>query len=103
PQRSHESRPAAIRCIILYPMNALVEDQLRRLREGFDSPSARAWLDEHRGGNRFHFGRYTGRTPISGESNNKARVQELRSQLRKLEATARKVSSDEKRRYFFSQ
>jgi ATP-dependent helicase YprA (DUF1998 family) len=30
-QRGHETRPAAIRALILYPLNALVEDQLARL------------------------------------------------------------------------
>ena len=30
--RRHEMRPAALRAIILYPMNALVNDQLARLR-----------------------------------------------------------------------
>lgn len=65
-QRVHETRPAAIRALLLYPLNALVEDQLIRLREALDSTPSLTWLDEHRQGNRFYFGRYTGRTPISG-------------------------------------
>ena len=44
PQREHEARPAAVRALILYPLNALVEDQLVRLRTALDSPAARAWL-----------------------------------------------------------
>jgi ATP-dependent helicase YprA (DUF1998 family) len=32
-----ESRPAAVRALLLYPMNALVEDQLSRLRVALDS------------------------------------------------------------------
>lgn len=103
PQRASETRPAAVRCIVLYPMNALVEDQLRRLREGLDGPLARDWLDSNRQKNRFYFGRYTGRTPVSGEPDTRARVEELRTQLKKLESTASKVSGDEKRRYFFPQ
>jgi len=43
PQRAHETRPAAVRALILYPMNALVEDQLSRLRRALDSPQARRW------------------------------------------------------------
>ena len=39
-QRAHEPRTAAIRALILYPLNALVEDQLARLRDGFDTASA---------------------------------------------------------------
>ena len=65
-QRGHEARPSAIRALLLYPLNALVEDQLVRLRVAVDSPSARAWLDTHRHGNRIYFGRYTGRTPLPG-------------------------------------
>ena len=66
PQRAHETRTAAVRALILYPLNALVEDQLARLRDGFDGPQVRAWLQQNRAGNKFYFGRYTGRTPVSG-------------------------------------
>jgi len=65
-QRSHETRPAAVRALILYPLNALVEDQLRRLRKVLDSPTVHQWLDLTRAGNRITFGRYTGLTPVSG-------------------------------------
>ena len=67
-QRGHEdenSRPAAVRALILYPLNALVEDQLIRLRQALDINTAREWLDAHREGNCFYFGRYTGWTPVS--------------------------------------
>jgi hypothetical protein len=63
PQRQGETRPAAMRALILYPMNALVEDQLARLRKLLDSDGAKQWLDQNRNGNRFYFGRYTGATP----------------------------------------
>lgn len=66
PQRAHESRTAAVRALILYPLNALVEDQLARLRDGLDGASARTWLQAHRAANPIYFGRYTGRTPVSG-------------------------------------
>lgn len=61
-QRSGETRPAAIRALILYPMNALVEDQMTRLRQALDSQEARICLDQHLAGNRVFFGRYTGRS-----------------------------------------
>jgi DEAD/DEAH box helicase domain-containing protein len=66
PQRGHETRPAAVRALIVYPLNALVEDQLGRLRNALDGSDARTWLTARRPGNRFYFGRYIGRTPISG-------------------------------------
>ena len=67
PQRDLENnRLPGIRTLILYPMNALVEDQLIRLREALDSDYAHKWLDKNRGGNRIYFGRYTGRTALTG-------------------------------------
>ncbi len=64
--RDGERRPAAVRCLILYPMNALVEDQLARLRQALDSNKVAEALDEHLSGNRIFFGRYTGETPVTG-------------------------------------
>ncbi|AKB67566.1 hypothetical protein DU57_14205 [Methanosarcina mazei] len=72
PQRKNEEeaketgRPSAVRAMIIYPMNALVEDQLTRLRKTLDSESALNWFTNNRRGNRFYFGRYTGVTPIPG-------------------------------------
>ena len=60
------SHTPAVRALILYPMNALVEDQLTRLRSSLDSASSRAVMDEHFGGHRFYFGRYNGSTPVAG-------------------------------------
>jgi DEAD/DEAH box helicase domain-containing protein len=64
--RNGEKRPSAMRCLVLYPMNALVEDQLSRLRKALDSEQARAVLDEEFSGNRIFFGRYTSGTPVTG-------------------------------------
>ncbi|QWF19111.1 DEAD/DEAH box helicase [Lysobacter capsici] len=66
PHRDGERRPAAVRCLVLYPMNALVEDQLTRLRKALDSEAARTVLDEEILGNRIFFGRYTSATPVTG-------------------------------------
>lgn len=87
-QRAHETRPAAMRALLLYPLNALVEDQLVRLRLTLDSPTARAWLDTHRHGNRIYFGRYTGRTPIPGNSDTSRLRKELRDLAREASAVA---------------
>ncbi|HEX6480351.1 MAG TPA: DEAD/DEAH box helicase [Ktedonobacteraceae bacterium] len=65
-QWGHVERPMALRTIILYPLNALVEDQLRRLRGTLDSEKVHIWLDKSRGGNRITFGRYTSQTPVPG-------------------------------------
>ena len=65
-RRSGERRPAAVRAIVLYPMNALVEDQMVRLRRALDSREARAVMDRQFDRNRIFFGRYTGITPVTG-------------------------------------
>lgn len=66
PQRRGERRSAAVRCMVLYPMNALVEDQLTRLRAALDSDAARVACATHLKGNRIFFGRYNGPTPVPG-------------------------------------
>lgn len=58
-----KERTHAIRTLILYPLNALAEDQMVRLRKSLERDDIKKWLDENRKGNRFTFGRYTGRTP----------------------------------------
>lgn len=44
-----EQRKPAVRALLLYPMNALVEDQMSRLRRALDSDDAHAALDLHWG------------------------------------------------------
>lgn len=61
-QRSGDPRPAAIRALVLYPMNALVEDQMARLREALDSDNVRSFMQNKMNGNRIYFGSYNGST-----------------------------------------
>lgn len=97
-QRAHETRPAAVRALILYPLNALVEDQLARLRDSFDSLAARTWLDNNRKGNSIYFGRYTGRTPVPGNPANK--LSELRERLRTIDREFKQVDGSKAQRFF---
>ena len=107
-QRSHDTgRPKALRALFLYPLNALIEDQLARIRRGCDSKDAQDWLDANRNGNRFWFGRYTGATPVSGEPTNNNKRQELRRRLGDMHAdwgqaqqSARTTGDDEILSYF---
>lgn len=97
-----ESRPAAVRALVLYPMNALVEDQLSRLRRAFDSDEALAAMDDVLGGNRIRFGRYNGSTPVSGHpfkvDNQKTiaspKRQELKGELRSFIGQYAKLRSE---------
>lgn len=59
-----------IRALVLYPMNALVSDQLGRLRNiiGREDDSYYSLLSQTKNVRRARFGMYTGRTPYAGEN-----------------------------------
>ena len=90
-QWAHTGREHALRAVILYPLNALVEDQLRRLRAALDSGPVHHWLNTDRGDNRILFGRYVGATPVSGSPNNPRAVKRLRARLSDLDAESSEV------------
>ncbi len=83
PARGEEGRPSAVRAMVLYPTNALVEDQISRLRRAISRAPRRG------GGPPLFFGRYTGVTLGGGEipaRRSEQRVQEVASELRSMEA-----------------
>ena len=68
------SRPASfavpgVRVLILYPMNALVNDQLARLRLLLGEPAVAQRFTVTAAGRSARFGMYTGRTPYPGPRN----------------------------------
>jgi hypothetical protein len=79
-------------------MNALVEDQMSRLRRALDSEAARAWFNENRNGNRIYLGRYNGATPIPGleytrsRNPDRARIERLVRELSKADIAAQIAS-----------
>lgn len=85
--REGSQRPAAVRAFVLYPTNALVEDQISRLRRAIRKIAAA-------GGKQLWFGRYTGATlgsgPVPIGSKHRRRVaavaHELRSTVESYEA-----------------
>ena len=104
-------RPRALRALILYPLNALAEDQMVRLRTALDSPDqrdkhgvtvprARTWFEQNRK-DRFYFGRYTGRTPVSGSARSPAKKKEQQKERSRLERQARSVADCEDLRFQF--
>ncbi len=98
-QRTHETRAAAVRALVLYPMNALVEDQMTRLRRALDSDAARTWLDRNCRGNRIYLGRYNSNAPVPGHervqdgSCNERKVEDLVAQLQQADEASRRVSA----------
>ncbi|QQS95649.1 DEAD/DEAH box helicase [Sphingobacterium spiritivorum] len=101
-QRNHETRKAGVRALILYPMNALVEDQMSRLRKALDSDDTRNWLSENTDGNAIYFGRYNGSSPVAGEMKkvkddgafaiNTRKVNQLKEQLQQIETDSNRVA-----------
>lgn len=80
----------AVRAMLLYPMNALVNDQLGRLRTLLGDEQVRKWF-EAKAGRPAKFGRYTGRTLYPGKRNgdrDKVRLSSLKYYL-DLEDAAR--------------
>ena len=101
-QRQHEQggRLPGIRALVLYPLNALAEDQMARLRLAIDGDRARKWLSVKRPGNRFWFGRYTSWTPLAKRPSDPSAEAELREELRRLSLMANSVSGTPAARFF---
>ncbi len=101
-QRAHEQggRLPAMRALVLYPLNALAEDQMARLRLALDGDQVRAWLGANRPGNRFWFGRYTGWTPIAGRPDRNSGEADLRTELQRLSGLAARVAGTDAERFF---
>jgi DEAD/DEAH box helicase domain-containing protein len=98
PARAAESpeRPKAVRALVLYPMNALVEDQLTRLRKTLDSKEAREVCRDHFNGNLIYFGRYNSQTPSTGFNRHPYRAGdagERRARARRLVTTREHLRS----------
>lgn len=94
-QRNNETRPSAIKAIIVYPMNALVEDQMTRLRQSMDSDKVREYCDSHLNGHRIFFGRYNSSSPVSGNLSkirdeeiviNKSKWNQLENELKSIQS-----------------
>jgi DEAD/DEAH box helicase domain-containing protein len=93
PMRRDQRRASALRAMILYPTNALVEDQVSRLRLAFRRiTSARAESN-------FWFGRYTGATLGSNslpiKANSGARVASVAGDLRAFAAEYLELSKED--------
>ncbi|MFC1985742.1 DEAD/DEAH box helicase [Chloroflexota bacterium] len=89
--RVNERRPAAVRSLILYPTNALVEDQISRLRRAI-----RLARIANNNEASFFFGRYTGSTEGKGEIPKKTSASRLVAQeLMKMEMEIDRMSVDD--------
>jgi ATP-dependent helicase YprA (DUF1998 family) len=92
--RRHEVRPAGLRAIVLYPMNALVNDQLSRLRRILARGNSPEWQRKHLNGNVIHFGMYTGLSQPTGSWQDGWRRTKFQDYLRELETEWGTLSDD---------
>ena len=83
--RRHETREAGLRAIILYPMNALVNDQMSRLRRILALNGSSDWQRRHLSGNLIHFGMYTSLTLPTRGPDSSAKRQQFEEYLQHLE------------------
>lgn len=68
--RPESFKQPGVRTLIIYPMNALVSDQLGRFRKILGSETYKNFFVEDSHATRIpHFGMYTGRTPYAGDAN----------------------------------
>ena len=108
-----QNRMSAVRALVIYPMNALVEDQIRRLRTALDKHTvirdtnagcgyrviddSRDWFNINARGNRLFFGRYNSAAPVSGilnyeEPDKAPRVKRFYREICKIDDNYKKVA-----------
>ena len=108
-----ENRSSAVRALVIYPMNALVEDQMRRLRTALDKHTvvadinagcgfrvideSKQWFNNNAGGNRLFFGRYNSAAPVSGilkydQASRAPRVERFYDEIKTIDDNYKKVA-----------
>ena len=93
-QRHNESREAAVRCLMLFPLNALVDDQKTRLRKIFTGDQGNQ-LSKIINGNKIYFGAYTGgngHSPNITSKNYKDIKEKLKSSYKEFKNICTKIN-----------
>ena len=100
PQREGTTRKPAIRSLIMYPLNALVQDQIEGLRKIFDSEEAEKFYENALNGERVFFGQYNGATLGKGLPSNKFKLEECVQKLKEYQKLSSKVEREDRHRVF---
>lgn len=82
--KTKKNSPAALRGLILYPLNALAEDQMRRLRKALSSENVINWFDTNIDKDYITFSRYTSLTPTSGDREKSSVIKKNNEELNKI-------------------
>ena len=96
PHRLTKRQPA-VRALLIYPLNALVQDQVESLRSILDGEAAVNVYDSLLGGDRLFFGQYNGMTEGRGEAEGR-QLKSCAPLLKRVERDAGDAS-DEQRKY----
>ena len=98
-KKSTFSKPG-VRGLILYPLNALAEDQMRRLRRTLSTSEVTSWFDSNLDIDYISFARYTGLTPTSGSRESRYAKDKNKKTLfqfdKEWESVKKLVNEDEK-------
>ncbi len=98
PSREGSRRKAAVRCLLMYPLNALVQDQVETLRQILQSESAERLYDEFLGKERIYFGQYNGATYGKKSPTDYYELPEVRKYLRTIAREAESVDAENRHR-----
>lgn len=90
-KRVSSSREPAIRGLIMYPLNALVQDQVDGLRGIINSQAAEDLYEQSFGGDRFYFGQYSGSTIGKGDPHSKNSINCAES-LKRIDSVSEALS-----------
>ena len=93
PKRRETERRPGIRAMLMYPLNALVQDQVDGIRDILSSDEALHFFDNVLEGERIYFGQYSGSTLGMGTPINN-NLNDCRDSLRNIEALSTKVQKN---------
>lgn len=93
-RRIQNGRTSAVRAMIMYPLNALVQDQVESLRTILDSDAAEKMYSQVFKNDRIFFGQYSGLTPGAGDRTNAERIQDCRDEFNRIDQTYESIGDD---------
>lgn len=97
-RRSNAERLPAIRSMFIYPLNALVQDQIETLRSILDSETADNVYAQLFNGERIYFGQYNGETQGHGVPTDDYRLKDCAEYLRSIAPEYEDVDQEHKYR-----
>ncbi|MDA8561012.1 DEAD/DEAH box helicase [Nitrospinae bacterium] len=97
-QRKDTNHNPALRCLIIYPLNALVQDQIETFRKQLNSAPADEFYRDVLNGERIYFGQYSGSTLGGGSESNKKQLDKCRRGINQMCKEYEKVKEEHKHR-----